>query len=175
MAEAGCQKLVFGLESFNQRVLNTMKKGTQTETVKRILDTCLKEEIAFHLYVIVGFPTETKKEAMDTIDFVLKSEYLQSQGYSCLPSLFSLEKDSPITYNPGEYGLNKIMAPGNEDLGLGYYYETEKGMTTEEAEDTYRYFISRLSEELCPFPYNYSLSDGLLYIAQKKQEDAIRI
>lgn len=168
MHESGCQKLVFGLESYNQRVLDLMKKGTKADRVKKILDECLKIGISFHLYIIIGFPTETEQEAMETLDFVMNKEYLDSPGFSCLPSLFGMEKDSPITCSPSEYGLRSIMAPGNEDLGLGYFYEVEQGMSPEEAGRMYHYVISQLSEKLCPFPYNYSMSDGLLYIAHRK-------
>ncbi|GAN32960.1 MULTISPECIES: B12-binding domain-containing radical SAM protein [Candidatus Brocadia] len=168
MYKSGCQKLVFGLESYNQRVLDLMKKGIKADIVKRILDGCLKVGIAFHLYIIIGFPTETEKEALETLDFVLRKEYLDSPGFSCLPSLFGMEKDSPITQNPSEYGLASIMAPGGEDLGLGYFYEVVQGMSPEEAERMYQYVISQLSESLCPFPYNYSMSDGLLYITHNK-------
>jgi hypothetical protein len=170
MYESGCRKLVFGLESYNQRVLNLMKKGIKTDVVKRVLDECLKVGISFHLYIIIGFPTETEKEALETLDFVLKKEYLDSPGFSCLPSLFGMEKDSPITQNPSEYGLRSIMAPGGEDLGLGYFYEVEQGMSPAEAERMYHHVISQLSEKLCPFPYSYSMSDGLLYITHIKEK-----
>ncbi|MDN3513307.1 MAG: B12-binding domain-containing radical SAM protein [Candidatus Brocadia sp.] len=168
MSKSGCQKVVFGLESYNQRVLDLMKKGIKADVVKGVLDACLKAGISFHLYIIIGFPTETEKEAQETLDFVLNKEYLDSPGYSCLPSLFGMEKDSPITHNPSEYGLQSIMSPKGEDLGLGYFYEVEQGMSPEEAERMYHYVITRLSENLCPFPYNYSMSDGLLYIAHRK-------
>jgi len=170
MSKSGCQKLVFGLESYNQRVLDLMKKGIKTDVVKEILDECLKVGISFHLYIIIGFPTEAEKEALETLDFVLNKEYLDSPGFSCLPSLFGMEKDSPITHNPSEYGLRSIMAPRGEDLGLGYFYEVEQGMSPEEAERMYHYVISQLSEKLCPFPYNYSMSDGLLYITHNKEK-----
>lgn len=166
---SGCQKLVFGLESYNQRMLDLMKKGTKVDVVKKVLDECLQAGISFHLYIIIGFPTETENEALETIGFVLNKEYLDSPGFSCLPSLFGMEKDSPITQNPSEYGLRSIMSPKGEDLGLGYFYEVEQGMSPEEAGRMYHYAISQLSEKLCPFPYNYSMSDGLLYIAHMKK------
>lgn len=169
MQESGCQKLVFGLESYNQRVLDLMKKGTRVDVVKNILDGCLDAGISFHLYIIIGFPTETETEALETLDFVLRKEYLTSLGYSCLPSVFGMEKDSPLTHNPAEYGLKSIMSPKGEDLGLGYFYEVDQGMSSEEAGRMYHYVISRLSEELCPFPYNYSMPDGLLYITHIKK------
>ena len=36
MRDAGCLKIVFGLESFNQRVMDFMKKGIKQEWVRRI-------------------------------------------------------------------------------------------------------------------------------------------
>ncbi|MCF6147185.1 MAG: radical SAM protein [Candidatus Kuenenia sp.] len=167
MAKAGCLKLVFGLESYNQRVLDKMKKGTRSDVVKKVLDECLKAGISFHLYVIVGFPTETEGEALETLHFVMNEKYINSAGYSCLPSLFGMEKDSPIVNNPSEYGLTSIRAPKGEDMGLGYLYEVKEGMSPGKAEEMYRHMISKLSETLCPFPYNYSMADGLLYLAHR--------
>ena len=40
------------------------------------LEECLKWGIAFYLYTIVGFPAETKKEALDTLDFILKYAFI---------------------------------------------------------------------------------------------------
>src|SRR4030065_511537 len=81
-----------------------------------------------------------------------------------------MEKDSPVTHSPSEYGLRSIMSPKGEDLGLGYFVEVEQGMSPEEAGEMYHYIIGRLSQELCPFPYNYSLPDGLLYITRINDE-----
>lgn len=126
---------------------------------------------SFHLYVIVGFPTETENEAMETLDFVLNEEYLHSAGYSCLPSLFGMEKDSPIVNNPSEYGLASIRSPIGEDLGLGYLYAVKEGMSPQKAEEMYNYMISKLSGTLCPFPYNYSMADGLLYLVYRNKNN----
>jgi radical SAM superfamily enzyme len=52
--------MVFGLESSNKRVLSLMDKGIETEMTNSIIDYCLDADIAVHMYVIVGFPSETK-------------------------------------------------------------------------------------------------------------------
>lgn len=168
-ARAGCIKFVFGLESYNQRVLEVMQKGINRDTVNRVLEDCLKLGVAAHLYIIVGFPTEGKEETIETMDFVLNNDRLcSSPGFSCLPSLFELEKGSPIMDSPDSYGLTKIMEPKGHDLSLGYSYEVEKGMTPREAEEAYGEMMQRINEKVSPFPYNYSMSDGLLYVAKYK-------
>ncbi len=163
--EAGCLKMVFGLESSNKRVLSLMDKGIETEITKSIIDSCDETGIAVHMYVIVGFPSETREEALETLDFVISNEkFLKSKGASCLACLFELEKHAPILRNPGKYGLTKIGHPKQDDLSLGYFYETDKGMTPEESGEVYEYVRSEIDKRLSIFPYNFSMSDGLLYL-----------
>lgn len=165
MHHAGCLKLVFGMESYSQRVLDLMKKGINRETVKRVLEDCLEEGVATHLYAIIGFPTETAAEAIETMNFVLENKRLVSSlGFSFLPCLYEMEKHSPITLNPGAYGLRRIMSPSRDDLSLGYSYEVKEGLSPQEAEALHEAIMQRVNETISPFPYNYSMSDGLLYI-----------
>jgi virulence-associated protein VapD len=163
--EAGCLKMVFGLESSNKRILSLMDKGIETEITKNIIDYCDETGIAVHMYVIVGFPSETREEAMETLDFVISNEkFLKSKGASCLACLFELEKHAPILREPGKYGLTKIGHPKQDDLSLGYFYETNRGMTPEESGEVYEYVRSEIDKRLSIFPYNFSMSDGLLYL-----------
>ncbi len=162
---AGCLKMVFGLESSNKRVLSLMDKGIETKITRNIIDYCLDVDIAIHMYVIVGFPSETREEALETLDFVISNErYMRSRGASCLACLFELEKHAPIMRDPGKYGLTKIAHPKRDDMSLGYFYETNKGMTPDEASNVYAHIKEELDKRLPMFPYNFSMSDGLLYL-----------
>jgi radical SAM superfamily enzyme YgiQ (UPF0313 family) len=170
MRDAGCLKIVFGLESFNQRVMDLMKKGIKQEWVRRIADDCVELGIAVHCYIIVGFPTETEPEALDTMNFIVENKKLhESFGFSCQPCLFDLEKEAPIMSNPAEYGIRRIMRPSAEDLSLGFFYEVQGGMTPDQAERLYQYVYERISEVVCELPFNYSMADGLLYIGKAKE------
>lgn len=163
--DAGCLKMVFGLESSSQRVLALMDKGIETGIVKDILNNCMDSDIAIHMYVIVGFPSETRDEAFGTMDFVLSNErFLESRGASCLACLFELEKHAPILREPGKYGLTKIAHPKRDDMSLGYFYETDRGMSPEESSEVYEHIRSEIDRRLNIFPYNFSMSDGLLYL-----------
>ncbi len=169
MRDAGCLKIVYGLESYNQRVMDFMKKGIKREHVNRIIDDCLDLDIAVHCYVLIGFPTETEAEAMETADFIHGHTRLHSSyGFSCQPCLFDLEKEAPIMSDPASYGIRRIMRPASEDLSLGYFYEVMEGMKPDEAERVYQYVYEKISEVVCELPFNYSMADGLLYIARAK-------
>ena len=56
--------MIFGLESYNQRVLDSMKKGVELEVIDKMVEDCLRIGIAMHFYLLIGFPTETRDEVM---------------------------------------------------------------------------------------------------------------
>jgi len=171
MREAGCQKIVFGLETYNARLMDFMKKGITQESVRRICSDCVDLGIAVHCYVIVGFPTETEEESLETMNFIVENHKLnQSYGFSCQPCLFDLEKEAPIMSDPGGYGVQRIMRPASEDLSLGFFYEVKTGMPPEQAEKVYQHVYEKISEVVCELPFNYSMADGLLYIARRNNQ-----
>lgn len=172
-SQAGCLKIVFGMESYSQRVLDLMQKGTEREHISRVIQDCLKSDMAIHLYIIVGFPTETREEVMETVNFILSNNrLLSSYGFSCLPWLFDLEKGSPIMDAPERFGLTRIKVPAHHDLSLGYVFEVSKGMAPEEAEKVYIDVMEMVNREVNPVPFNYSMSDGLLYLTHQLTEVA---
>ncbi len=169
---SGCRKLIFGLESYNQRVLDSMYKGVDLAVIDETVEQCLRIGIAMHFYLICGFPTETREEAMDSVNFVLNNQrILDSPGFSCIASQFDLEKGTPLEKNPAEWQITRIYSPPEHDLSLGYSYEAKVGMTAEEANELYQEIIEKLGREVMTFPDNYSLSDGLLYLGHHQKEN----
>jgi hypothetical protein len=73
--------------------------------------------------------------------------------------------------DPGGYGIRRIMRPSAEDLSLGFFYEVSEGMTPDEAERMYQHVYEKVSEVVCELPFNYSMADGLLYIARAKAHE----
>lgn len=72
MARAGFRLLKFGLESANQKTLDRLRKGT---TVPDIVDSCAMAKragLTVHLTTMVGYPWETREDAMRTVDLARK-------------------------------------------------------------------------------------------------------
>jgi len=70
MADAGLRGYFIGFESGNQRVLNFLRKGT---TVKQNLEAakiCRKYGLVIWANYMLGIPTETKEEVMDTVNMI---------------------------------------------------------------------------------------------------------
>jgi hypothetical protein len=133
MAEAGCDRVAFGLESVNQRVLNLMRKGVRAENVKSILEHFRKAGIKTHLNVMIGFPTETREETEQTKRFLKENVGLYTT-YGV--QTFNLEAGTELDRTPEKFGITRICRDEKRRYGFryGYGFETASGLTRNEAE-----------------------------------------
>ncbi len=69
MKKAGCSILSLGLESGNQRLLNLINKGITLQQVVNNVKLVKKAGINSRASFILGLPTETKEESLQTIKF----------------------------------------------------------------------------------------------------------
>lgn len=71
MRQAGCWLLQVGVESGNQKILNTMRKGITLEWVRKACETAYK--LGFHIkaFYIIGNAGETVETLDDTIKFMV--------------------------------------------------------------------------------------------------------
>jgi radical SAM superfamily enzyme YgiQ (UPF0313 family) len=67
MAEAGLRGYFIGFESGNDRVLRFIRKGTTVEQNREAARICRKYDIKIWANYMMGLPTETKDEVMDTV------------------------------------------------------------------------------------------------------------
>lgn len=66
MVNSGCQKVYYGIESGNNDVLRTMKKGFTIEEALKALDVSLKYFRIVQTSFVWGFPFETMEQFHDT-------------------------------------------------------------------------------------------------------------
>lgn len=72
MKKAGCWFIVFGVESGNQKILDTINKGIKIEKTIWAFETCRKAGVAPACSFIVGLPGETKETIQDTANLIKK-------------------------------------------------------------------------------------------------------
>ena len=98
-----CKEIFFGIESGSDRILNLMKKQfTAAETVKAV-KALTKEGVGPSASIIVGYPTETKSEYLETMKLVTQL----------------MEINHKITFTTGLY----LPYPGTE----GYHLAIKHG------------------------------------------------
>ena len=72
MKAAGCYRIESGVEAGSQRVLDLIKKGIKKETAVEGFRKARDAGIGVLSNFILGFPTETVDEMMETIDFSIE-------------------------------------------------------------------------------------------------------
>jgi len=76
LALSGCRMLSLGLESGDEAVLKSMKKGINLNDVPIILENLKEAGIGTYVYVLFGTPVEDRKAALRTRDFVAENAHM---------------------------------------------------------------------------------------------------
>ncbi len=160
MKKAGCKKIEFGIESGNERIRNNIvRKNPTNEQINRTFSLCKTVGIQTAAYLMLGFPTETKKEMQETAEIGKKigADFIGVHLTVPMPGsdLFTLAiQDGRITadiwdrYAKGELDEQPVYVP--------------KGLTLQEMkkaqQDAYkqfyfqrRFIFKRLTQDLSSF------------------------
>jgi anaerobic magnesium-protoporphyrin IX monomethyl ester cyclase len=88
MKEAGCERIHFGVETGNPRVVKELQKGTSIEQVEKAFDLCKKYNVKTLAYFMMGNPTETMDDVKDTLALSrrIKPDFMQMTILSPFPA-----------------------------------------------------------------------------------------
>lgn len=148
LAKSGCIGVSGGIEVASDRLLKYMDKGVTVEQVASVTSNLAKAGIMVHGYLMYGFPTQSKKETVDSLEIVrqlFSMKLLQSAYWH----QFSLTAHSCVGKNPKDFG---IEITGPENLGFAENDLTFKGQDYDSG-----VFTSGLKTSL----YNYMRGEGL--------------
>lgn len=128
---AGGRVLMWGVESSCQRILDLMNKGTRAACVKSILKRSSASGFYNHLFMIRGFPTQSKEEAYQDVKFLQENRKF-IHGFAMHD--FILERGSYIFDNPGKFKVSSLKAipiytRTKDKASIHSYHFTFKGST----------------------------------------------
>lgn len=88
MKASGCYRLHLGVESGNPKILEITGKKITIDQVKEAFRLCNKYKIEPLAYFIIGFPGETVKDALNTVNFIksIKPAYVMASSLYPLPN-----------------------------------------------------------------------------------------
>ena len=87
MKEAGLYFISVGIESGSDKILRDMKKNLTTAKIREKIELIKRCGLGVSGFFIIGYPTETKEDMMDTINFAISLDLKRA--------LFSLFKPFP--------------------------------------------------------------------------------
>ncbi|RJQ14901.1 MAG: radical SAM protein [Nitrospiraceae bacterium] len=109
MAKAGTKVMCFAIETVSERLQKLLQRNLQFENINSMIDVAVKNGIHAEGFFMIGHPTETKKEMLDTINFAAKS------------SLHSAAFSIAIPQKGTELFTKYIGEKKTQNLGEGYY------------------------------------------------------
>lgn len=74
LTSAGCVQLAFGIESGNSRILEVLQKKATVEQAKEAIALCHKHGVVVQSNFMIGNPTETEDEMLDTLKFIKENK-----------------------------------------------------------------------------------------------------
>jgi len=132
MAKSGCIAISGGLEVASPRILRLINKGITIETASTSMKNFTDVGIMTHAYLMYGFPTETSKETIESLDVVrglFEKGWLQSAFWH----RYAMTIHSPSGMQPetvgakhvkierGTFANNEIPFTTENEIDLDYY------------------------------------------------------
>lgn len=101
----GCDMVMFGIETLNQRLLSFIKKGITSDTSEYCLKLFHECGIKTYAWLMCNLPSET----LDEVESDYKRIKSLKQCISAISvGLFMLERNTEMYQNPDEYNILKI-------------------------------------------------------------------
>ena len=159
---SGCSYVEFGLESYNQRVLDLMHKNIKIADIDRIVNQCLKHRLPIHLFAFFGFPGETKEDIKNTQKYILDTiDRFHEAGVMKITTgfgAFELEKGSPVFCHPDTYKIT-IIPNENDSIDLEYQYTSDTALMRKELDE----IVNSFTKTDCMSYPNFFYQSFILY------------
>ncbi|MHC4396952.1 MAG: B12-binding domain-containing radical SAM protein [Planctomycetota bacterium] len=135
MYQSGCRYIIWGVESGCQRILDLIDKGTVVKDVSRVLADSASAGIKNHVYIIIGFPSETKQEFTETLDFLYEN---RDNIHTVHKGAFSLARGSLVYENPSKFCITNVHPSQNPTESIKY--DVSQGIKNSEAREYAKFY-----------------------------------
>ncbi|WDV48163.1 radical SAM protein [Clostridiaceae bacterium M8S5] len=122
MSNSGCKMLSFGIETVNDTTLNHMNKGFLFSEALDCISKFNNSDIAVAATIMVGYPGESYKGALKTLNGVESKMNLDFFGVS----LFGLHKNSILFNQSEKYGIEIIKTKSRMQLNYEFNVKNSK-------------------------------------------------
>jgi radical SAM superfamily enzyme YgiQ (UPF0313 family) len=104
--KAGCKMIMFGTESFSNRLLQIIKKGNVFNITKQNIEDCKQNNIDVMTWLITRIPTESIEEIQTDFETLKQFKDLDLITYVELQKLY-INKNSDFDLYPNKYNITR--------------------------------------------------------------------
>lgn len=119
MKDLGCFNIHMGIESGNARILKKMNKNTTVEQIREAVARIKAVGLLCSASFMLGYPSETEEEILETIDFAASLALDNTQFYVTIPSPRTIlyQEWQQRTGYTGDYFSRFTLDPDSFSLG----------------------------------------------------------
>jgi hypothetical protein len=123
LVAGGALSTSLGVESASPRVLTMIDKGIPVEDVRSAVQNLAAAGVAVEAMCFSDFPTETTREAMDTVRFV---DALADDLSLFILGRFDLTHGSLVAQRPGDFGIREVWGVEGDELATGLFFDEKR-------------------------------------------------
>lgn len=110
LAQSGCRAISGGLEVASPRILKMINKGITVESASESMRNFTEAGIMTHAYLMYGFPTETARETIDSLE-VVRNLFANGWIQSAFWHRYAMTIHSPSGICPESVGAKHVDQP----------------------------------------------------------------
>lgn len=166
MYQAGFRYVIWGIESCNRRVLKMVKKGTSVKSIRNTLEYATKAGIRNHVFMFIGFPSETPDELFETMQFFYDNQENIHQVHS---GAYVLCEDTEIFLTPEKFDIEVECTGTNPPVYTAKHKYGTTGKKASEFHDHYQTtFLNKFS---LAHSFGHLRDHALLFYANMSLEE----
>lgn len=166
MFQAGFRYVIWGVESCNRRVLKMVKKGTSVKSIRNTLKFATRAGIRNHVFMFVGFPSETPDELFETMHFFYENQKHIHQIHS---GAYVLCENTEIFNEPEKFDITVECIGKSPAI---YVAKHKKGTSGAKAEGFATYYQSTfLNKFTLSSSFGFLRDHALLFYASMPLEE----
>jgi len=171
MGRAGADTMVIGVESGSDRVKEHMKKNFTNADLDYNMEQYSLHKVQVYFLLIVGFPTETRKDFQDTLDMLTRYQRYVADGTIIgvnLGTTLTIEEGTEMYEHPERLGI--IGIGGNIPQGPDWRCQSNMDLTYKER------IMRRLEaqEHAVNLGYTFWKGDDQIKIMTDKYQERLR-
>ena len=171
LVAGGALSTALGVESANPRVLSLIDKGIPADDVKNAIQNLSRAGVAVEAMCFTDFPTETYREAMESVRFV---HGVKEDLSLFILGRFDLTHGSLVAQKPGEFGIKEMWQVEGDELGTGLFFAEKRKAKREGDQAKLEQAVIELSSgwRLHRYPWAGALSTAhtMLWYAKRGKE-----
>lgn len=133
MRQAGCMRMVFGMETASKKLLQYINKEINLEYLEKMLYCADQAGIWTGVEIICGLPYEQDSDVQETIRFLKKNKQCIDTFYY---NAFNIKDTSLLQVHPEQYGISNIAEICNYEekfsTFIRYRFDEISGLRWEE-------------------------------------------